>query len=426
MKIGLMGLGTVGSGFYAALQKATLEDRLPVGEPLQIERILVRDVTKHHGFEEQLTTDVWEILDDPTIPLVVEVMGGMEPARSYMLEALRRGKSVITANKEVVAESLSDLVAACRKGGANLYFEASVGAGIPIIQGIHRGLAGNRIHRVSGVVNGTTNYILSRMTQEGMEFSQALAEAQAAGYAEADPTDDIEGYDAARKAAILATIAFGSWVRPDEVSVEGITRISVADIDYGKSQGWILKLVAEVSRDAGGVVAEVGPVFLLQSHPLASVSGAYNAIWVDAFPVGDVMYMGLGAGGNSTASAVLGDVIEAARDVLDNRDRSGWMPTQSVPLGDPLARSWAYYWRMEVLDKPGTLAQIAGYLAEAGISLRSVHQNPVADGRAALFLVTHGCTGQSLIDARSRMEELPVVVANTRPIPVWGLDQDGD
>ncbi|MDA8194740.1 MAG: homoserine dehydrogenase [Thermaerobacter sp.] len=424
MKIGLLGFGTVGSGFYKALGQAVLEGRLPIGEPLAVQSILVRHPERHPEVKGLLTTDVYEILDDAAIGIVVEVMGGMEPARSYILEALRRGKSVVTANKEVVAEALPDLVAACRKGGSSLYFEASVGAGIPVIQGIHRGLSANRIDTVTGVVNGTTNFILSRMTENGLDFAEALKEAQAAGYAEADPTDDIEGYDAARKAAILATIAFGSWVRPDDVSVEGITRVTAEDLAYGKSQGWVLKLVASAAQQDGSIVVQVGPVFLPGQHPLASVGGAHNAIWIEAHPVGDVMYYGLGAGSGSTASAVLGDVIEAARDIRQSREGYSWMPTRALTIGDPEASSRTYYWRIEVEDRPGTLAQVAGALSEAGISLRSVHQTPVAEGRAVLFLATHACTGKNLQVAEGLVESLRVVWAVGRPIPVWTASAD--
>lgn len=419
-----MGLGTVGGAFARALAQWLKDGRPGMADTVEIGKILIRHPERHQDYQALLTTKATDILDDPDIAVVVEVMGGMEPARSYMLEALRRGKAVVTANKEVVAACGPELLEASRKGRAGLYFEASVGAGIPVIQGLRQGLAGNRIKSITGVVNGTTNYILSRMTQDGLDFASALQEAQTAGYAEADPTDDVQGYDAARKIAILATMGFDTWVTPEDVRVEGIVGITPQDISYGLSQGWVLKLVAAAERQEGKVKVEVRPTFLPQSHPLAGVSGAYNAIWIEADPVGDVMYYGLGAGGGSTASAVLGDVLQAVTDIAGGRGQEPWAVDGRLTVDRSEDGRGMSYWRVEVLDRPGTLAQVAGALAETGVSLRSVYQRPMLNGRALLFLVHHECSEQHLRQARELVTKLPVVTTAGRPVPIWGQETD--
>lgn len=417
-----MGLGTVGQAFLQALEDNQDKVVRRVQDTVEVSRILVRHPDRHQEQAERVTTDPATILNDPEIRVVVEVMGGMEPARSLMLEALHRGKAVVTANKEVLAESGPELWAAAESGGADLLYEASVAAGIPIIQGIQKGLAANRINSVSGIVNGTTNYILTRMTVDGIDFETALRAAQAAGFAEADPTDDIDGHDAARKAAILASIAFGGHVTPKHVDVQGIREVVPEDIAYGQSQGWDLKLLASAYQEADQLAVWVAPTFIPHDHPLAGVSGAFNAVLVAAEPVGDVMFFGLGAGGRPTASAILGDVIEACANI--RLGVPGFRPPAShhLPFQHPEDVRLAAYWRLKVVDQPGTLAHVANALAHTGVSLASVQQRPLPGGQAALVLVTHPCRLGALRQAIANVESLPVTLSMGRPIRVEGVD----
>lgn len=388
------------------------------GESVTVTRVLVRHPERYQDHKTLLTVDPDAILSDPTIPVVVEVMGGYEPARTYILEALWRGKSVVTANKEVVARAGQELWEAAESGGGDLFFEASVGGGMPVVQGIKKGLQGSLLHAIRGLVNGTTNYILSRMASEGLSLDVVLKEAQLAGFAEANPTDDIAGYDAGRKIAILASIGFGSRVRPEDVTIEGMGDISFDDVQYAKRQGWILKLVADAMRRGDRLAVSVGPVFLPLSHPLAAVTGAYNAVYIHADPVGDVMFYGPGAGGPATASAVLGDVIEA---VVNKRDKTHGIRCtcyQTLPLVPADERTASVYFRLDVKDQPGTLSQVADILNQRGIGVRSIQQEVIEPGHVRLFLVTHECRWGDVWAARGAMEGLPVVDAVSRPIVV--------
>lgn len=415
-----MGHGTVGRAFREILEAHQDEWAPKVGEPLAVTRILVRQPERHAEVRDRLTTNPWDILDDPTIEIVVEVMGGLEPARTYMVEALRRGKMVVTANKEVMAEAGGDLFRAADAGGGDVFFEASVGGGMPVVQGLKRGLQANRVHRVTGILNGTTNYILTRMATEGTSFAEALAQAQSQGYAEADPSSDVDGMDAARKLAILASIGFQTRVRPEGVAVVGIAGLSADDLAYGNRRGWVLKLVADARQVDGRLQLSVGPVFLPKDHPLAHVDGSYNAVVVDADPVGQVMFYGPGAGGGPTASAVLGDVIEAAQYRRANTRAIGCTCHRTWPLVAPEDREEAFYWRMQVVDRPGTLHQIVGLLAARGISLGSVDQRPLPDALAHLVLVTHRCRFGDVMAAVGDLEDHPAIVKMGWPLPVWG------
>ncbi len=424
IKIGLMGLGTVGNAFVRALSRFQSDGHSACENAMEIKKILVRHPDRHLDYDSRLTTDARDIIDDPEVAVVVELMGGMEPARSLMLAALKRGKAVVTANKEVMAHAGLEIWEASRKSGAGVYFEASVGAGIPVIQGIRRGLAGNQIHSITGVVNGTTNYILSRMTQDGLEFSTALREAQREGYAEVDPTDDIAGYDARRKIAILATVGFATWVSPDDVQVDGIAGITQDDIAYGLSEGWVLKLIATAHRQQDTMKISVRPTFLPQNHPIAQVMGAYNAIWVEADPVGNVMYYGLGAGGYPTASAILSDVLQAVRDLMGQHHEFWPVVDRHLKLDGSENSRVMSYWRLEVLDRPGTLAQVAVTLAKHGLSLRSVHQKPLSGGRALLFLVHHECAEHLWRMARTSVAQLSVVEHVGIPVSIWQSEEE--
>jgi homoserine dehydrogenase len=316
MQIGLIGFGTVGTAVYQILQKNREELRLQTRVDLQVKKIVVRDRTKPRPVavpEGLLTSDPREVLEDPEIDIVVEMVGGAH-LKPLLLQALQSGKTVVTANKELIADHGPDLFRTAEEQDVDLLFEGSVGGGIPILRPLKETLAAGRIRRIMGIVNGTTNYILTQMSRDGKPYAVALAEAQVAGYAEADPTADVDGHDAARKLAILATIAFHSRVTTADVYAEGIRRITPADIAYGRQRGWTLKLLAVAAQEGEQFEARVHPAFIPVSHPLAAVNDAYNAIYVHGEEVGETMFFGPGAGGMPTASALIGDIVEAAKN----------------------------------------------------------------------------------------------------------------
>ncbi len=421
MRIGLLGLGTVGSGVVRLLHESREIVDLKTGLNLEVAKILVRDARRPRPSLPEglpLTEDVHEILDDPTIKIVVEVMGGVEPARSYMVEALKRGKTVVTANKDVVSEYGKDLYAAGEIGDAELYFEASVGGGIPVIRPLKESLSANRMQRVMGIINGTTNYILTQMTQYGTPYEEALAEAQALGYAEPDPTNDVEGYDAGRKLAILASIAFMSRVKPGMVYTEGITRITPRDIEYGRRFGWVVKLLAIGKEVDGRIEARVHPAFIPQEHPLAAVNGSLNAIFAVGDPVGETMFYGHGAGAGPTASAVVGDLIAAALSKRTPGRRAGDACTchyekEVMPIGEVVSK---YYLRLTVADRSGVLAQVADAFGQEDVSIAQMVQGTGGPDRedegadAELVLVTHSVKEGNLRAVVKRLEQMPDAV----------------
>lgn len=392
VRIGLLGLGTVGAGVVGLLQRNREVIERKVGRPLELAGVLVRRLDKPRVIElpaQLFTTRARDIVASPDIDIVVEVMGGIRPARELIVEALRRGKSVVTANKDVIAEYGRDVFAAADAGGADIFFEASVGGGIPIIRALKESLAGNRVRRIAGVLNGTTNFILTRMTETRGSFEEALREAQRLGYAEADPSADVEGLDAARKLAILSSIAYSSRFLPRQVCREGIAGVTARDIEHGRRMGCQLKLLALSECVDGHVSLRVQPAFVPESHPLASVRDAFNAIYVQGDAVGEAMFYGRGAGSLPTASSVVGDLIEAAR----LRDRGGKglsctcfynLPVR--PQDELIAR---FCLRLVVADRVGVLAHVAGVLGRNGVSILSVVQMPEHEARAELVLVTH-------------------------------------
>lgn len=415
INVGLLGLGTVGSGVVKLLEQNGTAIATKIGRPLRVARVLVRDTAKPRAVSiasELLTTDPRQVLEDPAIPVIAEVMGGVEPAREYLLTALARGKSVVTANKDLLALHGQELLETARAHGADFFFEASVGGGIPIIHPLKEFLAANRIEQVLGIVNGTTNYILSKMTQEGREFAEALAEAQALGYAESDPRADIEGDDAARKLAILASIAFNTRVTYPEIYVEGITRISSRDILYAGELGYVVKLLAIAREEGGEIEARVHPALVPRQHPLAAVSDVYNAIFVRGDAVGEAMFYGRGAGQMPTASAVVGDLMAVARNLLHGATGQVTCTCfRSLPVR-PMGRvECQYYLRLTVRDRPGVLASIAGVFGNQGVSLASVIQKRSFDGWAELVLITHRVREASLQDALKIIGGLSVVRA---------------
>lgn len=337
---------------------------------------------------ERFTIDAGAVVDDPSVDVVVEVMGGMEPARALIARALAAGKPVVTANKELLANHGRELLSAAAASGAALRFEGAVGGGIPIVRALRESLAGERIARVMGIVNGTTNFILTRMTEDGMSFADALAEAQSLGYAERDPTDDIEGIDAAAKCAILASLAFDADVRTADVYREGIASVSAEDIGFAGRLGYVVKLLAIAELGDGDVAVRVHPAMIPRDHPLAAVRESFNAVFVEGPRVGQLMFYGRGAGGDPTATAVVGDVIDVARDLAAGAH--GGPPVASVErrIRPMEAMEGQYYLLLDVADRPGVLAAVAGAFGDNELSIREVWQEGTGE-EALLVLITH-------------------------------------
>ncbi len=420
--IGIAGAGTVGGALLRRLvtDRAVLTAR--TGLDLEVRKVAVRHrdqarpVTLPAGV---ITTDVMDLVTDDSVDLVVEVMGGLEPAGTLVLAALRAGKPVVTANKELIAARAPQLVAAAAASGVPLLFEAAVGGGIPIIRPLSETLAGEQVSRVMGIVNGTTNFILTAMTDQGWSYADALAEAQRRGYAEADPTADVSGADAVAKAAILAGLAFGVWVDPARVHREGIENLTDADLTAARRLGYVIKLLAVAERTPAGVLARVHPAFIPHDHPLAAIRGATNAIFLSGDAVGELLFAGPGAGGDPTATAVLGDVIDAARELLSGSQVAPRIvfAAGEIAAFDEVATRWCL--RLEVQDSPGVLARIAGVFGDAGVSLRSVWQDGRGD-RATLLLVTHHAPERDQRRALAALEALDVVAEVASVIRVEG------
>ena len=427
VQIGLLGFGTVGTGVVRVLTDNSQLIAQRAGTAITIKKILVRDLNKKRALSTaaEMTTDPAAVLGDPEIDIVVELLGGEEPARTLMLEALNRGKHVVTANKDVMAKYGRELFEAAEKNNVNLLFEASVGGGIPIIRPLKRCLAANRISEVMGIVNGTTNYMLDKMTAEGMDFATVLAEAQAKGYAEADPTADVGGLDAARKIAILASIAFGTRVRLDDVSAEGITKIEPEDIDYGRELGYVIKLLAIAQETEKGVNARVHPAFIPTTHPLAAVRDAFNAIFIHGDAVGDTMFYGRGAGSLPTASAVCADIMEAARDIVHNSSNRILCTCFEEKRISPISETESpYYIRLLAEDKPGVMAAIAGAVGAQQVSLNSVIQKRRVGTRAEIVLITYKVKDEDLQLAVQTLSGLSVVNKVSTVIRVVGVDAE--
>jgi homoserine dehydrogenase len=379
------------------------------GLDLEVRKVAVRDAARGRDIDPALlTTDARSVVDDPGVQLVVELIGGVDPAGELVLAALAAGKPVVTANKELIAARGPELFAAAASAGVPLLFEAAVGGGIPIIRPLAETLAGEQIARISGIVNGTTNFILSQMTDAGDDYDAALATAQDLGYAEADPAADVSGADAAAKAAILASLAFGIWVPTDAIYTEGIEGVSPIDIEFAAGLGYVVKLLAMAERTAGGVSARVHPALVKLDHPLASIRGATNAVFIEGPSVDQLLFAGPGAGGEPTATAVLGDVIDAARELLAGSEvapRINLAPGEVIDFGE-VASKW--YLRLEVADRPGVLAQIAGAFGDAAVSIKSVWQEGLGD-EATVLLVTHSASETSHRRALEALDRLDVV-----------------
>ena len=386
--LGLLGLGNIGGGVWDLVREFGGEVEKRTGVKLRIKKALVLDVKIHGGKEvpdEVLTTDKNDILEDPEIQIVCEFLGGEQPAASMMLRALENGKSVVTANKMALSLHFDELRAMAGKTGAGLYYEASVGGAIPIINAIQSPLIANHIEQMMGIVNGTTNYILTRMTAEGAEYEDVLKDAQRLGLAEPDPTADVEGYDAAYKLSSAGSLAFHSRVKVENVYREGITKVSAEDIAFGREMGYVLKLLAIGKDNGDSIEARVHPVFLPADHPLARVDGSLNAVYLYGHSFKDMMLEGRGAGDAPTASAIVGDIIQAAQNAAHP------MPyLREDPL--PVADDWhsKYFIRVKAKDAPGVLAEVAGLLAAEGISISTMMQKGAEPGgKATLILITH-------------------------------------
>ena len=419
IQIALLGLGTVGGGVFKLMNRLREELPMKVGAPVEITRILVRNRQKNRpGIPaELLTDDFQEILMDPHIQIVVEVMGGIQPACSYILAALTAGKSVVTANKDLLAERGRELLEAAAAHQADLLFEASVAGGIPIIRPLKECLAGNTITEVMGIINGTTNYILTRMTRDGMEFSQALEQAQQLGYAEADPTADIEGYDAGRKMAIMASIAFHSRVTFQDVHTQGITAISARDIRYARELGCVIKLLGVARLEDAGIEVGVHPMLIPESHPLANVNDAFNAVFLHGDAVDDAMFMGRGAGEMPTASAVVGDIIDAARNLQAGcTGRIGCSCYKDLPIRRAEDCESRYFFRLQAEDRPGVLASIASVFGNNGVSIAQVIQKTRSSGLAELVIITdrtverHFADSIAILKGMSMVKEISAII----------------
>lgn len=410
----MLGLGTVGSAVYELLNRYEQSIADKVGRPVRVKKVLVRDIQKQRDLDidsSLLTTDPNDIFDDPSIDIVVELLGGLHPPTEYILTALESDKDVVTANKDVMADHGNRIFELAARRGRGVFFEASVGGGIPIVDAMKDSLIANRIHSILGILNGTTNYILTRMSEAGLDFDVALEEAQRLGYAEPDPTADVEGLDAARKLAILATIAFGAKVELNDVGVEGITRITARDIEVAAKLGYTIKLLAIGQEEEDKVSLRVHPTLVPNSHPLANVRDSFNAVFVHGDPVGELMFYGRGAGGGPTASAVVGDIMAAARtrvlgQVATPGPWQGPQPKQLVPSGEIAS---PYYLRMQLKDVPGTLAQVATVFGQHGVNIRSLIQDGEGGDWAEVVIITHKVAGSSLEKAMHEVKELPVV-----------------
>ena len=390
VRIGILGCGTVGGALIRLIE--TDADRIAArtGVRLEVARVAVRNLSAERDVNlppDSFTRDPASVVNSPDIHLVVETIGGIEPARQLVIDSLKSGKPVVTANKELVANVGQELFEADSAGGVDLFFEAAVGGGIPLIRVLRESLAGERITRVMGIVNGTTNFILTKMTEEGAEYADVLAEAQQLGFAEADPTADVEGSDAAAKAAILATIAFGAKVVGGDVYQEGISRISPSDIAAASHMGHVIKLLAVAECDSEEVAVRVHPTMVPEHHPLASVRDSFNAVFLEGSEVGDLMLYGRGAGGGPTASAILGDVISAARNLQQGVSNDvGILSELAIRPIDETAS--AFYLQLDVEDKPGVLAVVASVFGHHGVSIRSMEQR--GQGTTAhLVFITH-------------------------------------
>jgi homoserine dehydrogenase len=422
LKVALLGCGTVGSEVYRLLAQQSDDLAVRIGARLEVAGVAVRRPGRARAVPVDaalLTGDAMELVTRPDVDIVIEVIGGIEPVRSVLLAAMKSGKSVVSANKALLAEDGATLHEAARENGADLYYEAAVAGAIPLLRPLRESLAGDEVHRVLGIVNGTTNYILDRMDTSGAGFADALEEAQALGYAEPDPTADIEGFDAAAKAAILAGLAFHTGITAADVYREGITGVTAADIASARELGHVVKLLAICERRDGGVSVRAHPAMIPRNHPLAGVREAYNAVFVEAEAAGRLMFYGAGAGGVPTASAVLGDVVAVARNLIAGTrgpDASTYARLPALPMGEARTR---YHVALDVADRPGVLARVAETYARHEVSIKAVRQEGRGED-AQLVIVTHIAPDAALSRCVTELEMMDSVRAVASVMRVEG------
>ncbi len=391
MRVGLLGCGVVGGSLVSLIHSRGEAIAERTGVVLEVGPVAVRDLAKTRAVDldqSHFTDDPTAVVNDPSVDVVVELIGGVEPAGGLVAKALANGKPVVTGNKALLAAQGAELFGIADACGVDLLFEAAVAGGIPFIRPLRESLAGEKISRVMGIVNGTTNYILTKMTEDGADYHDALAEAQALGYAEADPAADVDGHDAAAKASIIGTIAYGGRITIDDVYVEGISHLTTTDIEVATKLGYVVKLLAIIeSFDIDGVAVRVHPTLVPETHPLAAVRDSFNAIFVEGEAVGDLMFYGRGAGGGPTASAVLGDLIDAASNLRKGTHAAIYADTPAPIVPIDLLKS-AFYLNLDVVDRPGALATVANVLGSRGVSIRSMEQIGLG-GEARILFITH-------------------------------------
>ena len=423
-KIALLGMGTVGGGVYEIIEKQKEEMPFKIGAALEVVKVLVRNKAKYADrIPAEKLTDVWEdVIGDDSIDIVVEVMGGIEPARTYIKAALEKGKHVVTANKDLMAMHGHELLELAGEHHCDLLFEAAVAGGIPLIRPLKQCLAGNNSTEIMGIINGTTNFILTKMKEDGMDFGEALQLATDLGYAEADPTADIEGYDAGRKLAIMASIAFHTSVTFDDVFTEGITKITAKDMRYAKEMGCSIKLLGIAKNTETGIEVKVHPTMIPENHPLAAVNDSFNAVFVHGDAVDDAMFYGRGAGSLPTGSAVVGDIMDVARNMLFHcNGRIGCSCYKNLPIkqiGDTTSR---YYIRMRLEDRAGTLAAMAGVFAENDASIAILLQKETIENDAEIVVVTHEVAEKKFMDAIKEFSSMEMVKEISSIIRVYAL-----
>jgi homoserine dehydrogenase len=414
ISIGLLGLGTVGSGVVQIIEDHQEKLMYQVGCPIKVKKILVKSLDKDRSIKVEpsvLTTDVNDVLFDPEIDVIIEVMGGVEQTKKYLVQALQNKKHVVTANKDLIAIHGSELLTIATENGCDLFFEASVAGGIPILRSIVEGLSSDRITKMMGIVNGTTNFILTKMNKNGTPYEEVLKEAQELGFAESDPTSDVEGLDAARKMTILATLGFSMKIDLSDVSVKGITTITEEDLQYGKQLGYTMKLIGIAQEDDGKVEVSVQPTFLSDSHPLASVQNEYNAVYVCGEAVGETMFYGPGAGSLPTATSIVSDLVVVMKNMrLGVNGKSIISPQYTKKLKEPNEIFSKYFLRLQVSDETGVFAAITSLFAEHNISFEKILQLPIKKREVAeVVLITHHAAKQDFEDILVRLRDLKSV-----------------
>jgi homoserine dehydrogenase len=422
IRVGMLGCGTVGSAVVRMLDEHADDIAMRAGCRVEVTRVAVRDPARDRGVALPagvFTTDGGAVVDDPDVDVVCELLGGLEPARGLLLRAFDAGKPVVTANKELLANAGKDLFDAADAADRDLFFEAAVAGGVPLIRSLKESLAGERVNRMLGIVNGTTNYILTQMSQHGWSFDEALGEAQRLGYAEADPTADVDGFDAAAKCAIVASIAFNTRVVASDVYREGISNITAQDIADAARMGYVVKLLAIAELDDDEISARVHPAMIPATHPLAAVHDAFNAVFIEGPKVGQLMLYGRGAGGDPTATAVVGDLISAARNLVTGGRAIGCtcrLDRRIRPMDDTRGQ---YYLNLHVADRPGVLAEIAGDFGHNGVSIERVWQEGFGD-EATLVFITHRAQEGALQKTLQELRESTAVRAVSSVLRVEG------